>query len=195
MYSSPSLSRLYFIGSATATTTPFEALPVALAYELPRDPAPMMRIRGGFADIAGRGGAGRRSTSLSTVGESAWGAMMRVLGDILVVESRVINVYRRQPNGFQPRSDPAGGGVFRYMQRCKPVTSLAFQLHTLRCVLNAGTMLMLYAGELSFVMLNVELQRWDLAQREGALFSLDPKAESNWSRPPRHGFIHPKIRE
>lgn len=69
MYFSPSCFRLYATGSATATIMPFVDSAVALAYALPREPAPMMRSRGGFADMAGRGGAGRDSPS--STGESA----------------------------------------------------------------------------------------------------------------------------
>jgi hypothetical protein len=47
---------------------------------LPREPAPIIRIRGGFADMGGLTGAGRRSTS-STVGESACGAILLALVD------------------------------------------------------------------------------------------------------------------
>lgn len=42
------------MGSATATTTPFVELHVALANPLPRDPAPMISIRGGLEEKAGR---------------------------------------------------------------------------------------------------------------------------------------------
>jgi len=81
---SPRWFRLYAIGSATATMIPFVDSPVALAYAWPRDPAPMIRIRGGFADMAGRGGAGSWPASLS-MGESACGAIVADVGEVVVL--------------------------------------------------------------------------------------------------------------
>lgn len=46
MYLAPNCLRLNLIGSATAATVPSPESWSALAYELPRDPAPMIKNRG-----------------------------------------------------------------------------------------------------------------------------------------------------
>jgi len=112
---------------------PFVDSAVALAYALPREPAPMIRNRGGFADISGRGGAGRDSPS--STGDSAWGAML-ILDDgyYKTKISRESGVFW----GSSPRLSTLGtvslvdrDRAFRdmqVMQRYRPVTWLLFEL-------------------------------------------------------------------
>jgi len=63
------------MGSAIPTMMPLVAPLTQRAYAKPREPAPMIRTRGGLREAVGREGPGRLTTSSSSMGASACGAI------------------------------------------------------------------------------------------------------------------------